>query len=59
MPYDPLSPENLMKPRGRGIFLIRTLMDEMTLQRAAEGGMEIVMVKRIEPQAPWQAGSGC
>jgi serine/threonine-protein kinase RsbW len=59
MPYDPLSPENLMNPRGRGIFLIRTLMDEMTLQRAAEGGMEIVMVKRIEPQAPWQAGSGC
>ena len=48
---DPLTPENLMKPRGRGIFLIRTLMDEMTLQRAAEGGMEIVMVKRLEPQA--------
>jgi hypothetical protein len=39
--------------------LIRTLMDATTLQRAAEGGMEIVMVKRIEPQAPWQAGSGC
>ena len=48
---DPLTQENLMKPRGRGIFLIRTLMDEMTLQRAAEGGMQIVMVKRIEPQA--------
>lgn len=52
MPPDPLTPENLMKPRGRGIFLIRSLMDEMTLQRAAEGGMEVVMVKRIEPQAP-------
>ena len=48
---DPLRPENLMKPCGRGIFLIRTLMDEMTLQRAAEGGMEILMVKHIEPQA--------
>jgi serine/threonine-protein kinase RsbW len=43
---DPLAPENQMKPSGRGIFLIRTFMDEMTLQRAAEGGMEIVMVKR-------------
>lgn len=49
---DPMTPENLMKPRGRGIFLIRKLMDEMTLQRAAEGGMEIVMVKRTEPGAP-------
>ena len=48
---DPQTPENLMKPRGRGLFLIRALMDEMTLQRATEGGMEIVMVKRIEPQA--------
>ena len=28
-----------------------TLMDEMTLRRAAEGGMEILMVKHIEPQA--------
>ena len=46
---DPLTPENLMKPRGRGIFLIRTLMDEMTLQRAADGGTEMVMVKCVKP----------
>jgi serine/threonine-protein kinase RsbW len=44
---DPLTPENLMKPRGRGIFLIRTLMDEMTLHRGADGGMEMVMVKCV------------
>jgi serine/threonine-protein kinase RsbW len=43
---DPLAPENLLKGSGRGIFLIRSFMDEMTLQRAAEGGMEMVMVKR-------------
>ena len=43
---DPLAPENLLKGSGRGIFLIRSFMDEMTLQRAEEGGMEIVMVKR-------------
>jgi len=49
---DPLTPENLTKPSGRGILLIRTLMDEVTLQRAAEGGMEITMVKRVQPQAP-------
>ena len=43
---DPLAPDNLLKSSGRGIFLIRSFMDEVALQRAAEGGMEIVMVKR-------------
>ena len=43
---DPLAPENILKASGRGIFLIRSFMDEMTLQRAPEGGMEVVMVKR-------------
>jgi len=46
---DPLAPENLLKGSGRGIFLIRSFMDEMFLQRAAEGGMEMVMVKRAGP----------
>ena len=46
---DPLAPENLLKGSGRGIFLIRSFMDEMVLQRAAEGGMEMVMVKRCGP----------
>jgi len=44
---DPLAPENLLKASGRGIFLIRSFMDEMALQRAPEGGMEVVMVKRV------------
>ncbi len=46
---DPLAPENLLKGSGRGIFLSRSFMDEMVLQRAAEGGMEMVMVKRAGP----------
>ncbi|MEQ1727225.1 MAG: ATP-binding protein [Vicinamibacterales bacterium] len=46
---DPLAPENLLKGSGRGIFLIRSFMDEMTLRRAAEGGMEMRMVKRAQP----------
>src|SRR5512139_2445385 len=37
---DPLAPENLLKASGRGIFLIKSFMDEMTLRRAPEGGME-------------------
>ena len=44
---NPLAPENLLKANGRGIFLMRSFMDEMTFQRAAEGGMEVRMVKRV------------
>ena len=47
---DPLAPENLLKSSGRGIFLIRNFMDEMVLQRAPQGGMEMVMVKRAQSQ---------
>lgn len=47
---DCLAPENLLKSSGRGIFLIRSFMDEMVMQRAPEGGMEVVMVKRVPPQ---------
>lgn len=44
---DPLAPENMLKASGRGIFLIRSFMDELVLRRAPEGGMEVVMVKRV------------
>ena len=46
---DPLAPENLLKASGRGIFLIRNFMDDVQLQRAPEGGMEIRMIKRVPP----------
>src|SRR3954453_7563315 len=45
---NPLDPENLLKGSGRGIFLIRNFMDDVQLQRAPEGGMEIRMVKRFQ-----------
>src|SRR5205085_9881372 len=44
---NPLAPENLLKSSGRGIFLIRSFMDDVSLQRAPEGGMEIRMTKRV------------
>src|SRR5262249_4810758 len=43
-----LDPETLLKSSGRGIFLIRNFMDDVQLQRAPEGGMEIRMVKRAQ-----------
>ena len=52
---NPLDPENLLKSSGRGIFLIRNFMDDVRLQRAPEGGMEIRMVKRVQPAAADQA----
>jgi len=48
---NPLDPENLLKSSGRGIFLIRNFMDDVRLQRAPEGGMEIRMVKRLQTAA--------
>ncbi|OLC41779.1 MAG: hypothetical protein AUH43_24010 [Acidobacteria bacterium 13_1_40CM_65_14] len=48
---DPLAPENLLKSSGRGIFLIRNFMDDVQLQRAPQGGMEIRMVKRVQGAA--------
>jgi serine/threonine-protein kinase RsbW len=46
---DPLDPDNLLKPSGRGIFLIRNFMDDVRLRRAPEGGMEVRMVKLLHP----------
>ncbi len=47
---DCLAPENLLKTNGRGIFLMRTFMDEMTFERSEAGGMQVRMVKRV-PQS--------
>ncbi len=44
---DPLAPDNRLKSSGRGIFFMRSFMDDVTLQRASEGGMEVRMVKKL------------
>jgi serine/threonine-protein kinase RsbW len=44
---DPLAPENLLKSRGRGIFLMRNFMDDLRLVQPPGGGAEIRMVKRL------------
>jgi serine/threonine-protein kinase RsbW len=44
---NPLAPENLLKSSGRGIFLMRSFMDDVQVVNASEGGMEIRMVKRF------------
>ena len=44
---DPLAPENILKSSGRGIFLIRSFMDDVQLQRGQHRGMQIRMVKKV------------
>jgi serine/threonine-protein kinase RsbW len=44
---DPLAPENMLKSSGRGIFFMRSFMDDVQLQRAPQGGMEVRMMKKL------------
>lgn len=43
---DPLAPENLLKTSGRGIFLIRSFMDEVQI-RPSQTGTEIKLIKHV------------
>jgi serine/threonine-protein kinase RsbW len=45
---DPLAPENLLRGTGRGIFLIRSFMDEVHF-RQLEPGTELTLVKHLVP----------
>jgi len=44
---DPLAPENLLKSSGRGIFFMRSFMDDVRIERASEGGMEVRLTKKL------------
>ncbi|HEY3204203.1 MAG TPA: ATP-binding protein [Thermoanaerobaculia bacterium] len=44
---DPLAPENRLKTSGRGIFYMKTFMDDVRFQKHASGGMEIVLKKNL------------
>ncbi len=47
---DPSAPENLLRGTGRGIFLIRSLMDEVHF-RQLHPGTELTLVKHLAPEA--------
>ncbi len=48
---DPVAPENLLKADGRGIFFMRSFMDEVSYSFPERGGTVVRMIKRI-PDAP-------
>lgn len=43
---DPLDPENLLNPNGRGIFYMKSFMDEVEFSKHPDGGTIVRMTKR-------------
>jgi serine/threonine-protein kinase RsbW len=43
---NPLEPTNLLNPNGRGIFYMRTFMDEVDFSSHPQGGTVVKMLKR-------------
>ena len=44
---DPRNTENLLKPSGRGILIIRSFMDEVNLSLREGGGSRLQMIKKL------------
>ena len=42
---NPLDPENLLRESGRGVFIMRSLMDEVKFS-FSKGGTEVTIIKR-------------
>uniref|UniRef100_E6PZ89 Putative anti-sigma regulatory factor,serine/threonine protein kinase n=1 Tax=mine drainage metagenome TaxID=410659 RepID=E6PZ89_9ZZZZ len=47
---DPLAPENILRGTGRGIFLIRSFLDEVHF-RQLHPGTELTLIKHLTPNA--------
>ena len=45
---DPRLPENLLKAKGRGIYYIRTFMDEVNFKSVPGNGTVVTMVKKLD-----------
>ncbi|MEQ8330537.1 MAG: ATP-binding protein [Longimicrobiales bacterium] len=51
---DPTAPENLLKCGGRGLFLMRELLDEVSYN---DRGNQVRLVLRLDPGAPLEGGA--
>ena len=47
---DPLDPDNLMRPNGRGIFFMKRFMDDIQYSFEPGGGTVVTMRKRVTLQ---------
>jgi serine/threonine-protein kinase RsbW len=55
---NPLAAENLCRTSGRGVLLMKALMDTVAFRRPTSGGMEVTMRKRrwSEPEGAHYVG---
>lgn len=49
---DPLAPENLFKPRGRGILLMNSFMDDVNFEFDGDRGTVVTLRKQVTPTDP-------
>lgn len=47
---DPLAPENLLRPNGRGIFYMKSFMDDIKYGSGPGGGTRVTLRKRVGPK---------
>jgi serine/threonine-protein kinase RsbW len=55
---DPLDPQNLFKPRGRGILLMNSFMDEVDYKFESSGGTTVTLRKTIEASTTEETEEG-
>ncbi len=48
---DPLAPENLLRPNGRGLLFMRAFTDDLSVTRLPTGGTEVRFTKRLSPSS--------
>jgi serine/threonine-protein kinase RsbW len=53
---DPLSPDNLLRPNGRGIFFMRKFMDDIEYTFGPQGGTVVTLRKKLSPAPDPEAG---
>lgn len=46
---NPVAKDNILKKVGRGIFILKSLMDDVDFEFQSEGGTLVKMVKRLKP----------
>jgi serine/threonine-protein kinase RsbW len=44
---NPLAEENLLKDAGRGIFIVKSLMDEVKFEIAPDSGTTVILIKKL------------
>ena len=48
---DPLAPENLLKPNGRGLLFVLAFTDDLSVTRLPTGGTEVRFTKQLSPSS--------